>query len=69
LSRTLRVCNLEDWFAGGERKEHFIQTLGDALRDIGFFALAGHGISKKNIDASYETIERFFNLDQNTKKS
>ncbi len=69
MSRTLRVCNLEDWFAGGERKENFIQTLGDALKDIGFFALAGHGISKENIDASYEAIEHFFNLDQTTKSS
>lgn len=69
MSRTLRVCNLEDWFAGGKRKENFIQTLGDSLKDIGFFALSGHGISKENINASYETIEHFFNLDQTTKSS
>ena len=69
MSRTLRVCNLEDWFAGGARKENFIQTLGDSLRDIGFFALSGHGISKDDIDASYEAIEHFFNLDQETKNT
>jgi len=43
--------------------------VGDALKDIGFFALSGHGISDENIDASYETIEQFFNLDQTTKNS
>lgn len=43
--------------------------MGDALKDIGFFALSGHGISDENIDASYETIEQFFNLDQTTKNS
>ena len=69
MSRTLRVCNLEDWFAGGERKENFIQNLGDSLRDIGFFALSGHGISKDDVDASYEAIEHFFNLDQEIKNT
>ena len=69
MPRELQVCDLEDWFAGGKRKDNFIKAVGDALKDIGFFALSGHGISDENIDASYETIEQFFNLDQTTKNS
>ena len=43
MTRTLAVCDLSDWRAGGERREHFVAQMGAALQDIGFFALTGLG--------------------------
>ena len=45
MTRSLQVCDLRDWHAGGESRERFVTTMGDALKDIGFFALTGHGLS------------------------
>ena len=52
MARTLAVCNLADWRAGGERREAFVQEMGAALQDIGFFALTGHGIDVEAIEKS-----------------
>ena len=49
----LAVCDLRDWHAGGTRREAFIQAMGHALQDIGFFALTGHGIPIEAIDEAY----------------
>ena len=67
MTRRLTVCDLSDWRAGGERRERFINQIGDALQDIGFFALTGHGISADAISKSYEVAEDFFNLPQGIK--
>lgn len=69
MTRSLQVCDLRDWHAGGEERERFVTTMGDALKDIGFFALTGHGISADAIDQAYATIGRFFHLDDATKRT
>ena len=69
MTRTLAVCDLRDWKAGGEARARFVTTMGDALKDIGFFALTGHGISAAAIDQAYTTIGRFFHLDDATKRT
>ena len=69
MTRSLQVCDLRDWHAGGEARERFVTTMGDALKDIGFFALTGHGISADAIDQAYATIGRFFHLDDATKRT
>ena len=67
MPRQLQVCNLEDWYAGGEKRNQFIQKIGDALKDIGFFALTGHGIDVKSIESAYKSSHDFFSLDQEVK--
>ena len=67
MPRQLQVCNLEDWYAGGEKRNQFIQEIGDALKDIGFFALTGHGIDVKSIESAYKSAHDFFSLDQEVK--
>ena len=67
MTRSLTVCDLSDWRAGGERREQFIKQLGESLQDIGFFALTGHGISTDAISQSYRVAEDFFNLSQDVK--
>ena len=67
MARTLAVCNLADWRAGGERRNSFVQEMGAALQDIGFFALTGHGIDVDAIKKSYSVSEDFFHLPQEEK--
>jgi len=67
MTRSLTVCDLSDYRAGGARREQFINSLGESLQDIGFFALTGHGISTEAIKKSYEVSEEFFSLPQETK--
>ncbi len=43
-----------------ESKAAFVQKMGEALEDIGFFALCGHGIPLENISMAYEVSEEFF---------
>ena len=69
MSRELEVCDLRDWNAGGERRDSFVQKMGDALKDIGFFALTGHNIPVSEIEESYRVAEEFFTLDQNIKNN
>ena len=48
-------------------REAFVQKMGEALEDIGFFALTGHGIPLDDINRAYEVSETFFNMDDDTK--
>tara|TARA_X000001036_G_scaffold425214_1_gene451178 strand:+ start:154 stop:1086 length:933 start_codon:yes stop_codon:yes gene_type:complete len=67
MTRTLEVCDLSDWRAGGERRNHFVKKMGEALQDIGFFALTGHGIDVDSIKESYSVADQFFQLPQEEK--
>ncbi|MGB7088072.1 MAG: 2-oxoglutarate and iron-dependent oxygenase domain-containing protein [Phormidesmis sp.] len=40
----------------------FVQALGDALSDFGFFSLINHGVDQRLIDAAYGAAEAFFAL-------
>ena len=70
MARTsIPTLNLEDYLSKDEqRKSHFIQALGDALTDIGFFALTGHGIELRNIQDAYRTAKDFFSLSDDIKE-
>ena len=50
-----------------QSRTNFVQKMGEALEDIGFFALTGHGIPLGDIDKAYSVSETFFNLDDDTK--
>ncbi|MGB1954802.1 MAG: 2-oxoglutarate and iron-dependent oxygenase domain-containing protein, partial [Candidatus Poseidoniaceae archaeon] len=70
MSRPLPVADLQDFLSGDEdRRKAFIQTVGDSLSDIGFFALINHGIDLNHIEETYKQAEYFFDLDEETKRS
>ena len=69
MSRDLAVCDLRDWHSGGTRREAFIQAMGHALQDIGFFALTGHGIPIEAIDEAYRVARVFFELEPEVKRT
>lgn len=69
MSRPLPVANLQDFLSGDEtRRKAFIETVGDSLADIGFFALVNHGIDLNLIEETYSQAEHFFALDEETKR-
>jgi len=56
------VVLVQDFLAGGSRKERFVKDVGDSLRDIGFFAVADHGIDLTLLNDCYQSAESFFDL-------
>ena len=50
------------------QQDAFAQQVGDALKDIGFFALTHHGIPRELIDETYAQCDAFFDLDEETLK-
>ena len=48
--------------------QEFVHQVGDALKDIGFFALTNHGIDLAHIEAAYEEAEGFFDLEEAVKR-
>lgn len=66
--QSIPVLNLQDYLSEDEtRKNKFVQELGEALIDIGFFSLTGHGIELDLIDKAYAVAEEFFALPDETK--
>ncbi len=62
------VVQIQDFHAGGEARERFIKTVGDSLRDIGFFAVADHGIAPELLSSCYQNAEAFFDLSTEEKQ-
>lgn len=58
--QTIPVASLKDYQAGGDRQKIFVKTVGDALVDIGFFALTDHGVDMALIDKAYAVAQDFF---------
>ncbi|MGB2174890.1 MAG: 2-oxoglutarate and iron-dependent oxygenase domain-containing protein [Candidatus Poseidoniaceae archaeon] len=69
MTRPLPIADLSDFLSGDEaRIESFIQTVGDSLADIGFFALTNHGIDLSLIEDTYREAESFFMLNESEKR-
>ena len=61
MSRALVTLNLQDFLSNdSDRKAQFITGMGDALKDIGFFALEGHGIDLDLISKAYAVSADYF---------
>ena len=61
--RSIPVLDLQDYLSDDEtRKADFVQRLGQALTDIGFFSLTNHGIDLNHIDKAYEVAKDFFEM-------
>jgi len=63
VSRSIPIVDFADYVSGDDlRKQKFIQSVGDSLKDIGFFALKNHGIPVELIQQSYDKGDEFFGL-------
>ena len=68
--RSIPVVDYLDFTSGDEeRKSAFIQSVGDSLKDIGFFALRNHGIPLSAIEQSYEQGDAFFSMSEDVKRT
>ena len=52
-----------------EERNRFVQDVGDALKEIGFFALSHHGIPRELVNETYAQCDAFFDLDESTKRT
>jgi isopenicillin N synthase-like dioxygenase len=62
------VVDYRDWQAGGAARERFVRGVGESLADIGFFALANHGIPAGQTRAAYEAARAFYALPLDVKQ-
>lgn len=67
---SIPVLDLQDFLKGNsEQKQRFVRDLGDALREVGFFALTQHNIPHQLIQDGYAQLADLFELSPATKES
>ena len=65
LVQPIPVLRLRDF---STRPSEFVQALGKALAQFGFFALEDHGIDNRLIQSAYGAAEAFFALPESSKR-
>lgn len=60
--QSIPLLDLGDWTGGGAGRARFVQTVGDALADTGFFAVANHGVPDELARRVYDAARAFFHL-------
>ena len=65
----LPVLDLRHWRAGGDQKRAFVKDLGDALSEIGFFALTGHDVKGAVLDDAFDAARTFFSSSDEVKRA
>jgi isopenicillin N synthase-like dioxygenase len=58
--QNIPVVDLRDWTEGGAARQRFITTVGESLADIGFFAVANHGVPDELTQNVYDVAKAFF---------
>ncbi len=66
--QNLPVVDLRDWHAGGAARDRFARTVGEALAEIGFFAVEHHGVPQELTRAAYAVAGDFFHQPLATKQ-
>jgi isopenicillin N synthase-like dioxygenase len=67
--QTIPVLDLDDFLSVmGDRRQQFVDRLGMALEEIGFFALINHGVEPMLIKTAYQTAQTFFELPDSVKQ-
>ena len=62
------AVDLKDFTSGKSViRQNFVQTLGDAFKNIGFVAVKNHGLSDAMTQNLYRTVKEFFALPEATK--
>ncbi len=60
---SIPVVDLADFLSGDqEKKNFFVQKLGQAYEDVGFVAVKNHGVPDELIAHLYEYVQQFFSL-------
>ena len=63
------TVDLADFLSGdAERKNNFVQAIGQAYETVGFVGVKNHGLSDELIESLYEEVQQFFSLPLPQKK-
>lgn len=66
---TIPVVDLADFLSGdAEKKQSFVNALGEAYETVGFVSVKNHGIPDELIKKLYDEVQRFFSLPLQKKK-
>jgi isopenicillin N synthase-like dioxygenase len=65
--QAIPVLDLETFGQQEATDQRFAQELGEALRDLGFFAVVNHGVDQALIQQAYQAVEAFFLLPEEVK--
>lgn len=67
--QTIPVADLNDYLSSdSERRSRFVKTVGEALQDIGFFALENHNVDESLMAKAYSDAQQFFELPDDIKR-
>jgi len=61
------VVDLND-FHDPQRREAFVQTLGEAITRLGFVRVTGHSLQTETVSETYDLVKRFFFQTAETKQ-
>lgn len=64
---SIPVVDLNDYF-DPERHEQFIETLSNACKEVGFFAVINTGVNIEILDSAYQAAYDYFHQDPLIKK-
>jgi isopenicillin N synthase-like dioxygenase len=68
LEQTIPVVDLNLFTMGSpSNQRQFIEAVGQALKDIGFFAVVNHGVDPELIARAYQVTQSFFELSEEVK--
>lgn len=59
---SIPVVDVNDWHGDATSRARFVRGVGESLADIGFFALANHGVSTELTHDAYAAARAFFAL-------
>lgn len=68
IDSKIPIVDLDDFFSENTKKD-FVNSVGSALEDIGFFAVKNHSISPSILNEMYSVSTSFFDQPESTKKS
>jgi len=69
LIEKIPSLDLADFTSGDpQKKEKFVQDLGEAFQNIGFVAIKNHGLSDELTKKLYESVKEFFDLPDEVKQ-
>lgn len=67
--QTIPVVDLRDFYSDSpSAKQTFVDTVGGALTDVGFFAIENHGVDAGIIDKAYGLARKLFDLPEAEKR-
>lgn len=61
-TQTIPTLDLANFHANPAMRQRFVETLCQALEEIGFFAVVNHGVDQGLIQRAYQVADQFFAL-------